>query len=167
MTRIHRRRDDPRTVPNRKLFYKLARALVESYPHRVKEVREGIISSKAEDPEPHTSYWVMTTGGLLHITVYDDWVHTKFEWPKEAKAAGCWAFTQTGGDANPHSGKWNFHWSSGSPEDNIALIKWAFGKVLKTGPEVEAELAMAISRHNAEKVQWYKDRGLEPPEALA
>ena len=70
--RTGRRRDDPRTVPNRKLFFKLACALIESHTHRVKDdgsAMEPITAKNLHGGGPSKSYWMMTTGGLLKVTV--------------------------------------------------------------------------------------------------
>lgn len=45
---------------------------------------------------PSCDYEALTDYGRIKITVYDDWVHTRFERPKL-------------GIGNQHSGKWNHH----------------------------------------------------------
>ena len=51
-----------------------------------------------------------TPAGLLHLSVYDDWLATRFDVP----ALGT-AFTKTcGQSSNPYSGKWNFHFGDGT-----------------------------------------------------
>jgi hypothetical protein len=55
-------------------------------------------------------YEMDTPAGLLHLSVYDDWVATRFDDVKQATTA-----TKTiGRPCNPFSGKWNFHYFDGS-----------------------------------------------------
>ena len=57
-------------------------------------------------------YEMDTPAGLLHLSVYDDWVATRFDDVKQATTA-----TKTiGRPCNPFSGKWNFHYFDGSVE---------------------------------------------------
>ena len=51
-----------------------------------------------------------TPAGLLHVSVYDDWVATRFD-----NVARGTEFTRTCGHrCNPYSGKWNFHFGDGT-----------------------------------------------------
>jgi len=53
-----------------------------------------------------------TPAGLLHLSVHDDWLATRFEDVRRGTA-----FTKTCGcPSNPFSGKWNFHFSPTSPD---------------------------------------------------
>lgn len=53
-----------------------------------------------------------TPAGLLRISVYDDWVATRFDDVARGKvfAAAC------GRPCNPFTGKWNFHYFNGTIE---------------------------------------------------
>jgi hypothetical protein len=48
-------------------------------------------------------YTVATVAGILHVTVYDNWIACRFEEPERAKAISDTRL-------NPHSGKWNHHY---------------------------------------------------------
>ena len=51
-----------------------------------------------------------TPAGLLYLSVYEDWLATRFDDVKRGTA-----FTQTcGQSSNPYSGKWNFHFGDGT-----------------------------------------------------
>ena len=55
-------------------------------------------------------YELDTPAGLLHLTVYGDWVAARFD---DVARGG--AFTKTCGClCNPYSGKWNFHFCDGT-----------------------------------------------------
>jgi hypothetical protein len=53
-----------------------------------------------------------TPAGLLHISIHESWLATRFD-----DVARGTAFTRTCGyTCNPYSGKWNFHFSGGTPQ---------------------------------------------------
>jgi hypothetical protein len=55
-----------------------------------------------------------TPAGLLRLSVYDDWVATRFDDVALGKA-----FTATcGRTCNPFTGKWNFHYYNGTVLSN-------------------------------------------------
>jgi hypothetical protein len=72
-----------------------------------------------------------TPAGLLHVTVNDTWVATRFDDPKRARQ-----FV----DCNPYSGKWNFHVNEGSaeslhPDVVIPYINFFFRELMGKGDE--------------------------------
>lgn len=53
-----------------------------------------------------------TPAGLLHLSVHEAWLATRFDDVTRGTA-----FTKTCGcTCNPYSGKWNFHYGDGSAE---------------------------------------------------
>lgn len=143
------RKGDNRTIPNRKRFFEHAKAIVEKHTHKLEEVEEGKIARDTLDGGgPVHIYFVMTTAGLLRISVHDSDVMCQFEWPKE-NAGKLPLFT------NPHSGKWNHHWLW---EDPVEFLDSVFGcyldKITLDGEEAEAALAAALERKAAELAAW-------------
>ena len=69
-----------------------------------------------------------TPAGLLHISVHETWLATRFD-----DVAMGRAFTATcGTSSNPYSGKWNFHFGDGSadsldPKRVLPQLKYYFG----------------------------------------
>jgi hypothetical protein len=76
-------------------------------------------------------YELDTPAGLLHVTVYDNWLATRFD-----DVARGTAFTKTCGySSNPYSGKCNFHFSdamAGSlhPDRVIPQLDYWFDRLL-------------------------------------
>jgi hypothetical protein len=72
-----------------------------------------------------------TPAGLLHLTVYDDWLATRFD-----DVGRGTAFTKTCGySSNPFSGKWNFHFGDGTegslhPDKVIPQIDYYLDRLL-------------------------------------
>ena len=72
-------------------------------------------------------YELDTPAGLLHLTVHDDWLATRFD-----DVARGTAFTKTCGcSSNPYSGKWNFHFGDGAassldPETVLRHLDFGF-----------------------------------------
>ncbi|MGD0900314.1 MAG: hypothetical protein ABR915_20980 [Thermoguttaceae bacterium] len=68
------------------------------------------IVSLGARPGMFYDYELDTPVGVLHISVYGDWVATRFADPARGTE-----FTKTCGHAcNPYSGKWNFHFGDGT-----------------------------------------------------
>jgi hypothetical protein len=66
------------------------------------EVRQDIDPSDVESRFSAVGK-AMTKYGLLDIHVHTNWIHTRFDLPALAARGGLFS--------NPHSGKWNFHYS--------------------------------------------------------
>jgi len=68
-----------------------------------------------------------TPAGLLHISVNETWVATRFD-----DVALGRAFTDScGRPCNPYSGKWNFHYSESlNPEIVVADLQFWFDKLM-------------------------------------
>lgn len=65
---------------------------------------------------PCTEYVAMTDVGRLDITVYDDWVATRFALPDQARAVV---------ECNPYSGKWNHScYLSRNTHGSTAEARW-------------------------------------------
>jgi len=61
------------------------------------------------------AYEIHTLGGRLRILLMDDWLACRFDdVEKAAKLFGITTIQQ--GRLNPYSGKWNWHWFDGVPE---------------------------------------------------
>jgi len=57
-------------------------------------------------------YELDTPAGLLHMSVHETWLATRFDDVAKGKA-----FTATcGTSSNPYSGKWNFHFGDGTAD---------------------------------------------------
>jgi hypothetical protein len=76
---------------------------------RFKTAVTAYIVSLGARPGRCYDYELETPAGLLHLTVYDDWLATRFDDVGRGSA-----FTRTCGcSSNPFSGKWNFHFGAG------------------------------------------------------
>ena len=75
-----------------------------------------------------------TPAGLLHVSVYGNWVATRFD-----DVALGRAFTDScGRPSNPYSGKWNFHYpDSLSPEIVVSDLRFWFDHLMTWKPEDE------------------------------
>jgi len=73
-------------------------------------------------------YELDTPAGLLHITVYGNWVATRFD-----DVARGVAFTAAAGNpSNPHSGKWNHHFPEGTtPEAAMPELEFWFERLME------------------------------------
>ena len=68
------------------------------------------IVSLGAHPVKFYDYEIGTPAGVLHVSICDDWVATRFDNPARGTE-----FTKTCGHAcNPYSGKWNFHFGDGT-----------------------------------------------------
>jgi hypothetical protein len=73
-----------------------------------------------------------TAAGLLHLSVHDNWLATRFD-----EVARGTAFTQTcRSPSNPYSGKWNFHFSpisveSLAPETVLPQLAYYFDALMR------------------------------------
>lgn len=82
-------------------------------------------------------YELDTPAGLLHLSVYDDWLATCFD-----DVARATAFTKTCRcPSNPYSGKWNFHFGSSSaeslaPEAVLPHLAYYFDALMRWEPAV-------------------------------
>ena len=89
------------------------------------------IISLGARPADFYDYVLETPAGLLHITVYADWVATRFEDVTRGTE-----FTKTcGRPCNPYSGKWNFHFADGTaaalvPEVVLPELDYCFDRLL-------------------------------------
>lgn len=61
----------------------------------------------ADDYDPEQEYELLTLGGRLRLTVYDDWIAGRFDHPGLAREAPLWGPT-----VNQFSGKWNHHFAA-------------------------------------------------------
>lgn len=55
-------------------------------------------------------YRIDTRGGMLRVSVYETWIACRFE--DVARAWSIEPHRRTGVNMNPHSGKWNHHYST-------------------------------------------------------
>ncbi len=89
------------------------------------------ILSVGARPGTFYDYVLETPAGLLHVTVYGDWVATRFDDVARGRA-----FTATcGHSCNPYSGKWNFHYGDGTagsldPNRILPHIDYFFDRLL-------------------------------------
>jgi hypothetical protein len=73
-----------------------------------------------------------TPAGLLHLSVHDNWLATRFD-----DVARATAFTKTCRcPSNPYSGKWNFHFGSSSaemlaPETVVPQLAYYFDALMR------------------------------------
>jgi hypothetical protein len=72
-----------------------------------------------------------TPAGLLNLSVYEDWVATRFEDVERAATIT----KAIGRPCNPYSGKWNFHYYDGTveslnPDEVILDLSFFFDKLL-------------------------------------
>jgi hypothetical protein len=88
-----------------------SKRLVKAEQRFVTAVTEFILSLGAKSGSFY-DYELDTPAGLLHISVHETWLATRFD-----DVARGVAFTKTCGySSNPFSGKWNFHFGDGSAE---------------------------------------------------
>ncbi|MDY0170386.1 MAG: hypothetical protein RBS80_27825 [Thermoguttaceae bacterium] len=82
-------------------------------------------------PGSFYDYALDTPAGMLHLSVYDTWVATRFD-----DVAMGRAFTAScGSSCNPYSGKWNFHFGSGlDPELVVADLRFWFDHLMNWKP---------------------------------
>jgi len=78
----------------------------KSKPTTFKTDTETYLTSIGARPSNFYAYVLDTIIGELWITVYDDWIACRWDNVDKARAAGL--------GCNPYSGKWNFHFSSGT-----------------------------------------------------
>ncbi len=73
-----------------------------------------------------------TPAGLLHVSVYENWVATRFDDVAQGRA-----FSEScGRPSNPFSGKWNHHFpDSLSPDVVIADLRFWFDRLMAWEPE--------------------------------
>lgn len=67
-----------------------------------------LVRSRSEDePVPMREFLVLTQAGTLEVTVFSNWIACRFQ---DVPHARHWLLAHhEGGNLNPHSGKWNFH----------------------------------------------------------
>ncbi len=92
------------------------------------------ISDLGARPDSFYDYALDTPAGILHVSVHETWVATRF-----ADVALGQAFTAScGSSCNPYSGKWNFHFPSGiDPERAVADLRFWFERLTNWNPEEE------------------------------
>lgn len=70
-------------------------------------------------------YELDTPAGLLHVSVYPDWVATCFEDLERGTAF-------TNGDSNKYTGKWNFHPNpEGLPENLEEMVTYWIDRLMR------------------------------------
>lgn len=72
-------------------------------------------------------YEIVTKAGVLALSVYDNWLATRFEDVDAAKQL-------VGPGLNPHSGKWNFHYRNPTAAD-VAVLESQLAAVLPQATE--------------------------------
>jgi hypothetical protein len=98
---------------------------------RFKSAVTNFIVSLGARPGRFYEYELDTPVGLLHLTVYDNWLATRFE-----EVARGSAFTKTCGcSSNPYSGKWNFHFGDGTagslhPDSVLRHLDFYFDRIM-------------------------------------
>ena len=82
-------------------------------------------------PGTFYDYALDTPAGLLHISVHEGWVATRFEDVDQGLA-----FTEScGRSSNPYSGKWNFHYTDMlSINVILADLRYWFGLLMAWEP---------------------------------
>ena len=86
----------------------------------------GYIVSNGARPDSFYDYVLDTPAGPLNITVYGDWIASRFD-----NVALGGAFTGTcGRPCNPYSGKWNFHYTTESLETALADFQYFLDRLL-------------------------------------
>ena len=113
-------------MPSRRKSKRLLKA-----EERFKSAVTAYIVSFGACPGRFYEYELDTPAGLLHLTVYDDWLATRFD-----DVGLATAFTTTCGcSSNRYSGKWNFHFGDGTagslhPDRFIPQIDHYFGLLM-------------------------------------
>ncbi len=80
-------------------------------------------------------YVIDTIAGPLECAPYEDWLATRFMDVAQAKQ-------KVGGDRlNPHSGKWNWHYTNPGPSDMLALAR-SLASVILSDKELESEVTV-------------------------
>jgi hypothetical protein len=74
---------------------------------RFDEAVTDFVLSQCERPGTFYEYELDTPAGLLHISVHEGWVATRFD----DVALGTKFTESCGRSCNPYSGKWNFHYA--------------------------------------------------------
>ena len=98
---------------------------------------------REKDPESKASYLhvLNTPAGLLLVSIYDGAVFTRFEDLEQGTR-----FTATmGKHCNPHTGKWNFHYSTKTleslqPENCVPDLAYWFEKLLEWDGKVDSRI---------------------------
>jgi len=98
---------------------------------RFKAALNEFVVSKGARPGQFYNYELDTPAGILHLSVYDDWIACRFD----DVARGRVATEACGSSCNPYSGKWNFHFSEGTaPDAVIAHFGYFLGRLLSLQP---------------------------------
>ena len=120
-------------MPRRPSAKQLAKA-----QERFKTALTDYIISKGARPGRFYDHELDTPAGLLHVSVYGDWIATRFDDVEAGRrftkivVVGC----------NQYSGKWNFHFSTESvasldPDAAIAHFGYYLDRLLNWQPDAE------------------------------
>jgi hypothetical protein len=113
----------------RRISKRLAKA-----QERFKSAVTEYLMSKGAKPGGFYDYALDTPAGPLHLSVYENWIATRFD----DVAAGR-AFSEAcGRPCNPFSGKWNFHFADESLDPAGVLAYFGFFLDRLLGWKVEA-----------------------------
>ena len=97
---------------------------------RFKTALTAFIISKGARTSRLYDYEIDTPAGLLLVSVYGNWIATRFENLELGKR-----FTATGNSCNPYSAKWNHHYSvSLDPDEVIADFGFQLDRLLNWQP---------------------------------
>jgi hypothetical protein len=111
------------TMPRRK-----SKRLLKLEERFKRNITEYLVSLGAR-PGHFYDYELDTPAGLLHLTVYENWVATRFDDVDLGRA-----FTEPTGCnvSNRYSGKWNFHFSEGTtPEAAMPSLGFWLERLMK------------------------------------
>lgn len=96
------------------------------------EAVTGFVVDLGARPGSFYDYALDTPGGLLHVSVHDGWVVTRFEDVDQGTR-----FSEScGRSSNPYSGKWNFHYADTvSVKVVLADLRYWFGLLIEWEPK--------------------------------
>ena len=106
---------------------------------RFKAAVTAYIVSLGARPGRFYDYEIDTPAGLLHISIFGNWVATRFDdlalWRAFTASFGC--------PCNPYSGKWNHHFFNGTiaslhPDKVLPQLRYYFELLMAWEPEEAA-----------------------------
>ncbi len=104
---------------------------------RFKQAVTEFFTSLGARPGSFYDYELDTAAGLLHVSVHETWVATRFD----DVAAGTKFTESCGRSSNPFSGKWNHHYPDClHPDVAIADLRFWFDRLMAWKPD-EAPVA--------------------------